>query len=351
MCRYLFKDKYYTFVEMGQARKLLYPLSILYGSVARLRNKLYDHNIFESHCFELPVICVGNLSVGGTGKSPMIEYLISLLKEEVGVATLSRGYKRSSKGFHLLSGNEMAAETGDEPLQFKTKFPEVIVAVDEKRRNGIEQLLQLNPQPEVILLDDAYQHREVSAGLNILLTPYNNLYSEDLVLPAGNLREPVSGAHRAQIIIVTKCPEDLQEEEKSRIRHSLKLEEKQELFFTKISYNNSASRAGSPKKLEDFRNKEFTLVTGIANPRPFVNYLKELGLDFEHLRFPDHRNFTSSELELLNKQPLILTTEKDFMRLKGKIPPQSLFYLPIKTEFLGGREKFDDLIRKYAIKK
>ncbi|GHA46462.1 tetraacyldisaccharide 4'-kinase [Salinimicrobium marinum] len=317
----------------------------------QLRNTFYDHGIFESHRFDLPVICVGNLSVGGTGKSPMVEYLISLLQEKSKVATLSRGYKRTTTGFHLLNGNESAAETGDEPLQFKTKFPEVMVAVDEKRRHGIEQLLKLEPKPEVILLDDAFQHRKVSAGLNIILTPHSNLYTKDLVLPAGNLREPVSGADRAGIVVVTKCPENLKEEEKERIAKSLKLNEDQELFFSTIAYNSVALSADAPVELETFRGKDLCVVTGIANPDPFIEYLKKQGIQFEHLEFPDHHNFTASELETIQKHPLVLTTEKDFMRLKGELPKETLFYLPIKTKFLGRKEKFDKMIENYAIKK
>ena len=336
---------------MSKARKLLVPVSLLYGGIMQLRNTLYDQGIFKSHGFDLPVICVGNLSLGGTGKSPMIEYLISLLKSEKRVATLSRGYKRTTGGFHLLSGKETAAETGDEPLQFKTKFPEVVVAVDEKRSHGIEQLLQLEPKPEVILLDDALQHRKVSSGLNILLTPYKNLYVDDLVLPAGNLREPTSGAHRAQIIVVTKCPGNLGTEEENRIRKKLKLREGQELFFTTVAYSTNALGADSSEKVKELENKDFCLVTGIANPAPLVNYLKELGLEFKHLKYPDHHNFSASELKEINKHSLILTTEKDFMRLKGEIPKEKLFYLPIKTAFLDNRERFDHLIKDYIIKK
>ena len=164
---------------MSKVRKLLYPFSLLYGGITSLRNKLYDEGIFKSHSYELPVIAVGNLSVGGTGKTPMVEFLIELLKKDCKVATLSRGYKRSSKGFHLLKGNETAGEVGDEPLQFKNKFPEALVAVDESRSHGIEELLKNSNPPEIILLDDAFQHRQVNAGLYILLTPYLNLYSED----------------------------------------------------------------------------------------------------------------------------------------------------------------------------
>ena len=345
------KYKYYTFAEMGKARKLLYPVSLLYGGIMRLRNNFYDRKIFESHSFEIPVICVGNLSMGGTGKSPMVEYLIALLKDEVKVATLSRGYKRTTSGFFLLNGNESAAETGDEPLQFKTKFPDVTVAVDEKRSRGIETLLRLNKPPDVILLDDAFQHRKVSAELNILLTPYHNLYSDDLVLPAGNLREPVSGADRARVIVVTKCPQRLSGEEKSDIRNKLRIKHGQQLYFSKVVYGEQAVSRDVSVDLENFRNGEFCLVTGIANPAPLVKHLKNLELNFEHLRFPDHHNFISAELNRINEHQLVLTTEKDFMRLKGEIAEDKLFYLPIKTAFLDDGIKFDRFVKSYAIKK
>ncbi len=222
---------------MPKVRKLLYPFSLLYGSVTYLRNKFYDKGFFKSHSYEIPVIAVGNLSVGGTGKTPMVEYLIELLKQDRKVATLSRGYKRSSKGFHLLQGSETAAEVGDEPLQFKNKFPEVLVAVDESRSHGIEQLLQNSTPPDLILLDDAFQHRKVKAGLYILLTPYQKLYSNDLVLPAGDLREPKAGAKRADIVIVTKCPENFSEKEEKKVASKLKLQERQQLYFSSINYS------------------------------------------------------------------------------------------------------------------
>ena len=336
---------------MALTRKILYPFSLMYGGVMLLRNTLYDTEVFKSSGYDLPVICVGNLSVGGTGKSPMVEYLVSLLKQNMRVATLSRGYKRTSSSFLLLGGNESATETGDEPLQFKIKFPEVAVAVDESRCHGIEELIALNPPPEVIILDDAFQHRKVTAGLNILLTPYNSLYSKDFLLPAGNLREPVSGAKRAQIVIVTKCPAHVSGDEKEQIGKELKVGEDQELFFSRVSYSGKAFSAKSIREINGFRETDFTLVTGIANPTPLVQHLNSLGLNFKHLKFPDHHNFRASEIKEIGTQPLLLTTEKDFMRLKGSVPEEKLFYLPIKTEFLRGGSRFDELIRTFAIKK
>lgn len=331
---------------MSTARKLLYPFSLLYGGVTMLRNKLYDEGIFKSHAYDLPVIGVGNLSVGGTGKSPMVEYLISLLKNEHKVATLSRGYKRNTSGFRLLTGNETAAEVGDEPLQFKNKFPEVQVAVDEDRSHGIEELLKTST-PDVIILDDAFQHRKVTAGLYILLTPYGNLYSKDLILPAGNLREPRWGAKRADIVVVTKCPEDLTKEEQAEIAKELSLDSDQALFFSSIAYSETVLGESS-FPLEELKDRSFTLVTGIANPQPLVDFLKGKGLDFEHRAFPDHHNFTASEVKELQAADFILTTEKDYMRLKNELPPNKISYLPISTRILDASEEFEDLIRNFV---
>lgn len=331
---------------MSTARKLLYPFSLLYGGVTMLRNKLYDEGVFKSHSYDLPVIAVGNLSVGGTGKSPMVEYLISLLKNDLKVATLSRGYKRSTSGFQLLTGNETVAEVGDEPLQFKNKFPEVQVAVDEDRSHGIEELMNASA-PDVIILDDAFQHRKVTAGLYILLTPYGNLYSKDLILPAGNLREPRSGAKRADIVVVTKCPENISREEQAEIAKELSLDSDQTLFFSSIAYSETVvSETSFP--LEDLKKRSFTLVTGIANPQPLVDFLKGKGLEFEHQAFPDHHNFSVSEMKDLQTRDFILTTEKDYMRLKNELPSNKISYLPISTRILNGNNKeFDNLIRNF----
>lgn len=331
---------------MSAARKLLYPFSLLYSGVTALRNELYDHGIFKSNRYDLPVIAVGNLSVGGTGKSPMVEYLIGLLKDGRQVATLSRGYKRSTSGFYLLTGKETAAEVGDEPLQFKMKFPNVLVAVDEDRSHGIEELLKLDPKPEVILLDDAFQHRRVKADFYILLTPFENLYSKDLVLPAGNLREPKSGAKRADIVVVTKCPENISPARQQEIQKELKLEQDQKLFFSKIAYSEKVYSAEATLSLSDLLNKKVTLVTGIANPKPLVAHLRKKGLEFVHLNFPDHHNFSTSEISDLRSKECILTTEKDYMRLKNDISKERLFYLPIKTTLLENTEEFEKLIKE-----
>lgn len=325
---------------MQNLRKILLPFSLLYGAIVWLRNKFFDWNWISSKAYGFPVICVGNLSVGGTGKSPMIEYLIRLLKDDYQIATLSRGYKRKTSGFYLLTGNEDAVETGDEPLQFKTKFSEITVAVDENRQRGIGELQKLEVEPEIVLLDDAFQHRKVEPGFSILLTAYNALYINDWILPAGNLREPRGGAERADIIVVTKTPKDISVKEMNQIESKLSLNPGQSVFFSFIAYADEISN-GEKQIALDSLPKDFALVTGIANPNPLVEFLHGKSLNFEHLKFPDHHNFSSKELQEIDKHDFILTTEKDFMRLKSFIRIEKLFYLPIKPDFVKERKVFN----------
>ncbi|WP_341214450.1 tetraacyldisaccharide 4'-kinase [uncultured Wocania sp.] len=333
---------------MKLIRKILFPFVPIYYLVTWLRNKLYDLGIKKSVSYNFPVLCVGNLSVGGTGKTPMIEYLIKLLKNDFNVATLSRGYKRKTKGFQLADVHSTAESIGDEPFQFYNKFKnDVLVAVDSDRNNGIKNLRNLENKPEVILLDDAFQHRKVKAGFNILLTTYSNIYTEDFMLPTGNLREPKSSVKRANIIVVTKCPNDLKEAEKVVILNKLKLQSYQFAFFSSIAYSNEVFSKDTSKNLESLY--DFTLVTGIANAKPLVDFLKAKDLRFEHLNFKDHHEFSQQEIFQLEKQRLIITTEKDYMRLKQyESLKDKLFYLPI-TIVIDNKIKFNELI-KQAVK-
>ncbi len=323
---------------MLKFRKLLYPFSVLYDGVTAMRNLLYDKGILRSDNYDIPVIAVGNLNTGGTGKSPMIEYLLRLLLRDYKVATLSRGYKRESSGFILLREDDEAQKVGDEPLQFKRKFPKAAVAVDANRRAGIIQLLK--EDPDVILLDDAFQHRKVVAGFYILLTAYGDLYANDLLLPAGNLRESFSGAKRADAIIVTKCPENLSDSEMDRIKDELNPSNHQQVYFTGIKYSGTIKSSKDQLDLHKVSSEKFTLVTGIANPEPLLRYLSGLGINMEHQKYPDHHNFTKEEITALDKKERILTTEKDYMRLKDRITKADLFYLPIEVYFLKNPEGF-----------
>ena len=316
-------------------RYLLFPFGILYAVITSLRNWLFDLNILKSKSFQKPVICVGNLNVGGTGKSPMIEYLIRYLNSEFRVATLSRGYKRETSGYQVVTESSSAKAVGDEPLQFKMNFNDILVAVDENRQRGISHLLKTQYSPELILLDDAFQHRKVRADFNILLTAYGDLYCDDFILPVGNLRETRAGARRAQSIVVTKCPKNLREENQQKIIKKLKPNSNQNVLFSYIDYsdfvmNNNGDRHAFA--LKDFDN--FTLVTGIANPKPLLNFLNEKQKNFEHFKFPDHHDFSEVELKKINSKALVLTTQKDYVRLKNMIESDKLFYLPIESKFL-----------------
>lgn len=330
-------------------RKLLFPFAVLYGAITLLRNRLFDAGILKSYSFDLPVIAVGNLSVGGTGKSPQIEYLIGLLSKEYRIATLSRGYKRQSEGFILADARSDAKTLGDEPFQFYTKFPNILVAVDANRKNGIEQLLAQPEKPEVILLDDAFQHRKVKAGFYILLTAYGDLYCDDFMLPTGNLREGRNGAARANVVVVTKCPKDLPLGEQNAIREKLKLKAGQELYFTFINYDDTVYSADSQLRTGEVRTINKVLLAGIAKPQPFFDHLSQEG-DVV-LEFPDHHDFSEAEISgILAKagDRIIITTEKDYMRLKGRIPAEKLFWLPIRTQFLSNGGAFDQSILDFV---
>jgi tetraacyldisaccharide 4'-kinase len=310
-------------------RILLFPIVPIYYVITWMRNRFYDLGFFASKSYTFPVVCVGNLSAGGTGKTPMVEYLIRLLKTDYNLATLSRGYGRKSKGYVLAAAGITAKTLGDEPFQFYNKFKTAIqVAVDENRQHGIAKLRALKNQPNVIILDDAFQHRKVKASFNILLTTFSNLYSNDFVLPTGNLREPKSGAKRAQAIVVTKCPNNLPLARKQLIEAKLKQLAHQEVFFSSISYANEVIGKENTIPLSDLST--FTLVTGIANATPLVAFLKSEGLVFKHLEYSDHHNFSKTEIDTISKHKLIITTEKDYVRLVVEHQMKSrLYYLPI----------------------
>ena len=334
---------------MNLIRKILFPFAILYGFITSIRNFLFDKGILKSYPFDIPIIAVGNLSVGGTGKTPQIEYLIRLLSPKYKVATLSRGYKRQSKGFVLADSSSNAEILGDEPFQFYTKFNNIQVAVDANRKNGIEQLLSQPEKPEVILLDDAFQHRKVKAGFYILLTSYGDLYSDDFMLPTGNLRESRSGAKRANLVVVTKCPATLSLDEQHKIKAKLKLDSNQDLYFSHIDYDDSIYSEDKTMKVSEIKNVDKLLLAGIAKPEPFFGYLQQK--NDVCLIYPDHYHFTEKDLlEIKNKsqKKIIITTEKDFVRLKGNIPKEQLFYLPIRSSFLSSGENFDKTITNYV---
>ena len=340
-------------------RYILFPFSILWGLILWLRNKLFDKNILRSASFNFPLICVGNLSVGGTGKTPMAEYLIRLLTNKYKVATLSRGYKRKTKGFAIADDTTTAVDIGDEPMQLHKKFPGITVAVAEERVVGIPQLLHARPATEVIILDDAFQHREVRAGLNILLTEYGDLYTRDFILPAGNLRDVKSSSKRAHLIVVTKCKSHLTEEDKQDIIKELNPLADQQVFFTKIEYATPYHLFTKEMRFIE-HDCHILLICGIANPAPLKETLTDYTDTYEMIRFGDHHIFTVDDLSEIKKQfskidsanKIILTTEKDGVRLakyENELKDFPVYVLPMRHKFLfGEQDKFDETIISFV---
>lgn len=343
------------------------PLSWLYGLGVKMRNQMFELGILKSRSFDIPVISVGNITVGGSGKTPHVEYLIRLLKDKVKVAVLSRGYKRKSKGFVLAGADTAMKDIGDEPFQMKTKFPDIHVAVDKNRCHGIDMLTSMEESndTDVILLDDAFQHRYVKPGINILLVDYHRLIIYDKLLPAGRLREPQSGKARADIVIITKCPKDLKPMEFRVIIKAMELYPYQQLFFTTLEYDNLRPMFGGKElPLNNIgRDVNILLLTGIASPKQMTYDLEEHSANITPLTFPDHHQFKSKDIELINttfsqmpSPKIIITTEKDNARLTGmeglsdKVR-QHIYMLPVRIKFmLGQEEEFNNKIIGYVQK-
>ena len=344
----------------------LLPLSWLYGLGVKFRNMLFEIGILHSESFDVPVISVGNITVGGTGKTPHVEYLIELLKDKAKVAVLSRGYKRRTRGFVIADDNATAKAIGDEPLQMKRKYgDDITVAVDRKRCHGIRQLTSDEDGIDVILLDDAFQHRYVKPGVNILLVDYHRLIIYDKLLPAGRLREPLSGKNRADIVIVTKCPHDLKPMEFRVITKAMNLYPFQRLFFTCLEYRNITPVFGSGEQSLDSIGKDchILLLTGIASPQQMIEDLSPRCPHITPLTFGDHHTFTSSDVASINNEfaalphpKMIITTEKDATRLiavegLSEEARGAMFALPVKIRFmLGQEESFNEKIIGYVRK-
>lgn len=340
-------------------RLFLFPLAIIYGAVIKTRNLLYERNIIKSVEFNLPIICVGNVCVGGTGKSPMVDYLVKLLKKKYEIATLSRGYKRRTSGYLLANENSTDIEIGDEPMQFHLGHPDIAVAVGEKRIEAIPQLLYDRPQTKLIILDDAFQHREIYAGLNIILTDYSNLFTRDFFLPTGDLRDERASMKRAQLIVVTKCPLNLTEHERFLLIKEISPEPEQQIFFTAIQYGKPYHLV-SGEKIELNKEMEVMLVCGIANPFPLTQYIHEYTKTYDAMFFSDHHLFSIDDLTeiknrfdfLSEKNKIILTTEKDAVRLikfKEKLIDIPIYVIPISLEFLFNQcTEFDQKVSEYV---
>jgi tetraacyldisaccharide 4'-kinase len=328
---------------------------------------MYDLNLLKSKEFDVPVISIGNITVGGTGKTPHVEYLVNLLRKKFKVATLSRGYKRKTSGFRLVETGSTAIEVGDEPLQVKNKFPDVTVSVCENRVVGAENLLSLKNEiiPDVVLLDDAFQHRRISPGINILLIDYTRQIKNDSLLPVGRLRESVVQMRRANIIIFTKCPNEITPIMRRILMKDVKLKPYQKLFFTALNYQKLEPVFNGKKPgTEFYEDKIFSIlcVTGIASPAPVHDYLKQFSKRIEKLVFPDHHNYTNEDIVLITQKfesinsgnKIIITTEKDAMRLKDidgltDEIKAALYYLPVKVKFLDDEGKaFNNKILNYV---
>lgn len=325
---------------------LAMPLSWLYGLGTGIRNLLYDSGLLTSRTFSVPVLSVGNIAVGGTGKTPHTEYLIRLLQPTHKVCVLSRGYRRKSKGFQLATSRSTTSQLGDEPMQMHQKYPDAIVAVDKDRCHGIDMLTDIQKadrqdKPMVVLLDDAFQHRRVKPTLSILLTDYHRLYHTDHLMPAGRLRESSTNAARADIIIVTKCPDTISSTEQSAISQNLNLKNWQQLFFTTFRYSSLPS------------GQKVLLVTGIANPRPLADKLREQDNDVTELHFADHHDYTPLDIEVIKHKAndrIIVTTEKDAVKLREFASSGLTFTVAaIEVAFLNNKEEeFNNIILNHA---
>lgn len=337
--------------------KWLLPISWLYGFIVFIRNKLFDWNILKQKKYDIPIICVGNITVGGTGKTPHIEYLINLLKRDCKIAVLSRGYKRKTSGFILATQETSVTEIGDEPFQIKSKFPNIIVAVDTNRCNGIEKLLEFptKDRPDIILLDDAFQHRYVKPSYTILLTDYNRPMIHDELLPAGRLREPAYHAEKANMIIITKCPLYINPLEQRLLSKSINIFPYQDLFYTSFKYGNLVPLFPNDTEkilLSKIRDMSILVVAGIANPQPLFQKIRNLSKNVSEMQYPDHHHYSAKDIEdikhAVNKIPgqskIIVVTEKDAVKLQAaknldKDLQNILYYIPIEVTFINKEEQ------------
>lgn len=338
---------------MKITRPLFLPLSPIYWLVTSVRNVMFNMGVIKSHGFDLPIIVMGNLNVGGTGKTPHTEYVARITSEDLKkyTAILSRGYGRISSGIQVAEVNSLPLIVGDEPAQLKKRLPECAVVADANRVRAVRTMLRWNRKPEVIILDDAFQHRELKAGFYVLLTAYDDLFVNDILLPGGNLRESKRGAKRAHAIIVTKCPADIGADERGQLEKKLKMSLDQTVFFSTVEYE-------APVIINNTFNfnERFLLVTGIANDHHLIQYLNDRGKSFDHLKFPDHHEFTTNDLDDIvaktkanNNQ--LLTTEKDFQRISENVlrdQDLNAAFMPISIRFLGEKEAFRHSIVEFV---
>ncbi len=353
---------------MGNRRSIfLYPFSIIWRIISDFRNFLYDKKIVRSHKFDIPLICIGNITVGGTGKTPHAAYIIGLLKDKYDIALLSRGYKRKTRGFRMAAPQTVSADIGDEPVQISRKFPDITVAVDRNRTRGIKKILELKPSTDVIILDDGYQHRKITPGLSILLSDYERPMARDHLLPYGDLRESITNINRADIIIITKTPENISVENQFPVEAETGIPAKKKFFYSDFIYldpvavSDKACQSGYPVSDPECG---ILLITGIASPAPLCRHLQRDYKRIIHLSFGDHHYFTMKDIskiqnawnELGTEKKYIITTEKDAVRIRElTFFPEPLllstYYIPVEVNFLNNKkEEFDNLIIEYVRK-
>jgi tetraacyldisaccharide 4'-kinase len=334
---------------MSVIRFLVFPLSIIFKFVTDIRNKLYDCNFLKSEKINVPVISVGNLSTGGTGKTPMVDFIIYNLKRDYNISVLSRGYNRKSKGFIEIKNSDNPSLVGDEPFLIKSNHSEVPVFACEDRVEGAKKIISEN-NTNLILLDDAFQHRKISRNLDIVLTDYNNLFYKDYLLPYGNLRESRNNINRADVIIVTKCPLDFNKADAIKIKNQINPKKTQSLFFSQIKYSEKLF-GFKELSFKSIRNSKLTLVTGIANSQPLKEFLKKNNVNFDHFDYPDHYNYSRKDVNKIlatTKNNIILTTKKDYYKL-SQFKIDNLLYIDIKVEFLDGKQEFLSTIKEVLI--
>jgi len=340
------------------------PFAAIYGAITSVRNALYDWNILKSKSFDVHTICVGNLAVGGTGKTPHVEYIVKLLSPQFKLAILSRGYKRKTSGFVKASKTSSVFEIGDEPLQYIIKNPELDVCVDANRVNGVQQILKFSTPPQVIILDDAFQHRALNSELKIVISDYSNLYIYDSLMPAGSLRESNKGIERADIIIISKMPYSATAIDVKHITKDLKPQAHQKIFFSWLKYGELKSFHNHQETIDtlnDLFRYHVILFTGIGNPQPMVTYTKEYASTVKHIQYPDHYQFTENDLnqiktelnDLKEENKILVTSEKDSMRLmipalESIVSTLPLYVLPIEVDFRDKTQEFNETITDYV---
>lgn len=337
---------------MKKLNFLLYPISLIYKLYTSFRNFLFDLGIIDSIEYEIPTIGIGNLSTGGTGKSIVVDYIIGKFKNKNKITTLSRGYNRNTKGFIQASNISTAYEIGDEPFQFYSKHPEINVVVCEDRRKGMNIILKNLPDTDLCIWDDVFQHRFVKPGLMILTTTFQYPFYKDEILPIGNLRENISSAKRADLIVVTKCPDNLSQKDKESFLESLNPNDNQKVFFSSLTYTQKIKSESKEVDIDELIDDDFVLVTGIADSSYLINFLKNKAFKFKHLKYSDHYNFNKSSIDKISGLSLnkkILTTEKDFGRLRPKINNRDIYYIEVGLKFPEeiNEDDFDKNIEDY----